>query len=483
MKRSIKQNYIYNLLYQILSLLTPIITAPYLSRVLGPDGVGKYSFIESTCSYFVLFATLGLTTFGQREISYVQNDIKKRSIIFWETNIIELISSLVCITIYAFFSLLHSNWQLYIVLIFNLFAVIANISWFFQGIEEFRKITFINLIFKFFSIIFIFVFIKAKDDLIWYLLGTSLINFLNNIAYWLKIKEYVCLCKLDELNPLRHVKTVISLFVPTIAIQIYTVLDKTMIGLITNDVFENGYYEQAIAISKIVLTIVTSLGTVMIPRIGYYFENGETEIVKSYMYKNYRFVWFLGIPLCLGLICLSDSFVPWLFGPGYEKTIPLINILSLLIIAIGINSVTGVQYLIPTKRQNIFTKTVLLGAVINFLFNYLLIPSFYSFGAAISSVIAETTISISQIIIIRKELSPSVIIKSSKNYLMAGSIMFISLIIIKPYYDQSIISSLILILIGACIYFVILTIINDKFFFENIKSLQIKIKEVLDNYK
>lgn len=147
-------------------------------------------------------------------------------------------------------------------------------------------------------------------------------------------------------------KIIISLFIPTIAIQIYTVLDKTMIGVITQDSFENGYYELAIKISKMVMAVVTALGTVMIPRIGYHFEQGETQRIRSLMYRGYRFVWFLGVPLCLGMIMVCGNFVPWFFGEGYEQVVPLLQILSFLILAIGINNVTGMQYMIPTKRQN-----------------------------------------------------------------------------------------------------------------------------------
>ena len=470
-KKSIKKNYIYNLTYQILAILTPLITAPYLSRVLGADGVGTYSYIESVSSYFVLFATLGLTTFGQREISYVQEDREKRSIIFWETNIIELVATLISIVVYVIFSLTHSNWQLYIVLVFNLLAVIVNISWFFQGLEEFGKIVLRNIVFKFINIVFIFAVIKSPDDLIWYLLGTAFFTFLNNATYWIRIGKYVDLPKLSQLHPTRHIKTVLSLFLPTIAIQIYTVLDKTMIGVITQDAFENGYYEQAIKISKMVLTVVTSLGTAMIPRIGFHFEKGETDKVRSYMYRGYKFVWFLGIPLCFGLIMVSDNFVPWFFGPGYDKVAPLIGILSFLILAIGINNVTGMQYLIPTKRQNVFTRTVIYGAITNFVLNYFLITRFQSYGAAIASVIAETVIAVVQLIIVRKELSPWEVIKSGWHYYIAGGIMAVVLFLVRGYLTSSILNTIILVCIGAGTYFAVLLIMHDQFFFDNVISV------------
>lgn len=474
-QKSIKKNYVYNLTYQILTLITPLITTPYLSRVFGADGIGTCSYIESISSYFVLFATLGLTTFGQRETSYVQDDRKKRSIIFWETNIIELIASTLCIVAYVAFSFSQTNYKLYLVLVLNLFSVIANISWFFQGMEEFGKIVLRNIIFKIINIVYIFTFVKTKDDIIIYLFGVAFFGLINNLSYWISVPQYIDRPILKELHPSKHIKTVIALFVPTIAMQVYTVLDKTMIGVITNNSFENGYYEQALKIARLVLTIVTSLGTVMIPRIGYHYSKGDMEIVKQYMYRAYKFVWLCGVPLTLGLIAISNNFVPWFFGDGYDKVVSLLGILSFLILAIGINNVTGMQYLIPTKRENIFSLTVIIGALTNFVLNFFLIQMFQSMGAAIASVVAETTIAIIQIYIVRKELSPFEIVKCGLHYFIAGGLMFITLMQIRGYFNASVLHTFELVIIGAIIYGSVLLVIKDEFLLSNIYKIFKKI--------
>lgn len=474
-QKSIKKNYVYNLTYQILTLITPLITTPYLSRVFGADGIGTCSYIESISSYFVLFATLGLTTFGQRETSYVQDDRKKRSIIFWETNIIELIASTLCIVAYVVFSFSQTNYKLYLVLVLNLFSVIANISWLFQGMEEFGKIVLRNIIFKIINIVYIFTFVKTKDDIIIYLFGVAFFGLINNLSYWISVPQYIDRPILKELHPSKHIKTVIALFVPTIAMQVYTVLDKIMIGVITNNSFENGYYEQALKIARLVLTIVTSLGTVMIPRIGYHYSKGDMEIVKQYMYRAYKFVWLCGVPLTLGLIAVSNNFVPWFFGDGYDKVVPLLGILSFLILAIGINNVTGMQYLIPTKRENTFSLTVIIGALTNFVLNFLLIQMFQSMGAAIASVVAETTIAIIQIYIVRKELSPFEIVKCGLHYFIAGGLMFITLMQIRGYFNASVLHTFELVVIGAIIYSIVLLVMKDEFLLSNVYKIFKKI--------
>lgn len=478
-QKSIKKNYIYNLVYQILTLITPLITTPYLSRIFGADGIGTCSYIESISSYFVLFATLGLTTFGQRETSYVQDDRKKRSTIFWETNTIELIASMLCIVVYVAFSFTQANRNLYLVLVLNLFSVIANISWFFQGMEEFGKVVLRNIIFKVINIIYIFVFVKTKNDIIVYLFGVAFFGLINNLSYWISVPKYIDRPVLKELHLSKHIKTVIALFVPTIAMQVYTVLDKTMIGVITKNPFENGYYEQALKIAKLVLTIVTSLGTVMIPRIGYHYSKGDTTVVKEYMYRAYKFVWLCGIPLTFGMIAVSNNFVPWFFGNGYDKVVPLLGILSFLILAIGINNVTGMQYLIPTKRENIFSVTVIAGAVINFILNFFLIQNFQSMGAAVASVVAETAIAIIQIYIVRKELSPFEIVKCGMHYFIAGGVMFAVLLLIRDSFSASILHTFELVIIGATVYGVALILMRDEFLLSNVNNILKKITSIV----
>jgi O-antigen/teichoic acid export membrane protein len=351
-----------------------------------------------------------------------------------------------------------------------------DISWFFQGLEEFGKIVLRNFIFKVINILFIFVFVKDRSDIYIYLFGVSLFPILGNLSLWLYLKRYIVSISIKSIKPFRNIKAILSLFVPTIAMQVYLVLDKTMIGIITKSDFENGYYEQAIKISKMVLTIVTALGTVMIPRIGFHFGKGDIEKVKQFMYRAYRFVWCLGIPLCFGLIGISNNFVPWFMGEDFLQSIPLINILSFLILAIGINNVTGMQYLIPTKRQNIFTLTVIIGAIVNFTLNIILIHFYQSIGAAIASITAETTIALVQLLLVRKELSISIIIKSSIHYLISGFVMLIMIKTIGQFLVSSILNTVVLVLIGGTLYISILILIKDDFLLENIKSISDKIR-------
>lgn len=477
--KSIKRNYIYNTSYQILVLLTPLITTPYVSRILGADGIGTYSFTNSIVTYFTVFASLGTSAYGQREISYLQDDRLKRSKFFWEIEFLSCITVAISLAIYLFFIQGQNNKIIYLIQAINIITIAVDVTWLLQGMEEFGKIVSRNIVIKLLSIIFIFVFVKTKNDLPIYIFGMSVFILISNSFLWFYLPQFVDKPKWRFLNPLRHFKGTLSLFIPTVTTMIYTVLDKTMIGLFTKSYYENGYYEQAMKITKMALVLVTSLGTVMVPRIGFLFKQKDRKTLNDYMYKAYNFIWFSGIPLCFGLIGISHNLVPWFFGKEYDKVTILLCILSFLILAIGISSVTGVQYLIPTKRQNIFTFSVTVGAVLNLIINLILIPSFYSVGASIASIFAETAVVLVQFFILRKEISIPHVFGISKKYFAAGFIMLALLLFENTKFSPSIIHTCFMIISGMSAYFIMLFVFRDRFFISNLRVIFKKVYNIV----
>lgn len=468
---SIKKNYIYNICYQLLNIVYPIVLTPYISRVLDTDSIGCVSFIESVVSYFTLFALFGISTYGQRAISYCRDSKYERTVVFWNTKIFSAIFGLMVLFVYLVFSSFMDDRIYYYAFSLSLLSVIFDVSWLFQGLEEFGKIFARNILIKLFGLVFIIVLVKNDDDLLKYIIGLYLFNFLGNISLWFYLPQYIGGIKSIDIHPFAHFKEITSLFIPTIAIQIYTVLDKTMIGLITKSEFENGFYEQAVKIPRMLLTIVTALGTVMIPRIGYLFEKKSFERIYELINKSCRFAMLIGVPMCLGLFSIADVFVPWFYGPGYEKVIILIRILSFLLIAVGLNNSIGVQYLISTKKQNIFTFTVIVGAVVNFVLNMILIRHYYSIGAAVSSVIAESIIAVIQFIIVRKQISPLKVLFGCIKYIIGGLIMVAMVYLLKSIFPSTIIYTFLLIVTGIIVYFLSLLILKDKLFISLCRQL------------
>lgn len=476
-QKSIISNYFYNLMYQILLVITPLITTPYISRVLGATGVGTVGYVESIASYFALFATFGISTYGQREISYVQDSAEKRSIVFWNTKLLSICTSGVALMAYLILAFMQDAPVLYLIMSLNILAITVDITWFFQGLEEFRKIVLRNTIITLLNVVYLLLVVKSADDIYLYAFGRSFFIVAGNLSLWFQLPKYVQKINFRQLHPFCDLKVVLSLFVPTIAIQVYTVLDKTMIGFITRDYAENGYYEQAMKITKVVLTVVTALGTVMIPRIGFYIEKKEHDEVLRLLYRGYRFVWFMGVPLCLGLISVAANVIPWFLGPGYDKAVPLLQILSILIPAIGISNVTGTQYLIPAKRQQLLTVSVVIGAGINLVMNAILIPRYQALGAAIASVTAELIIAVVQLVFVRKELSPLRVLKEGVGYVVSGGIMAVGVTWMGSFLAPSIANTAILVSCGAVIYFTCLIVQKDEFLLSNINSLVQKIRK------
>ncbi len=466
MSKSITKNYLYNLIYLILTFAASLVTAPYISRVLGADGVGTVSYAMSLVSYFVLFASMGMELHGRREISYAQNDPVSRSRTFWEIQLLRGITTFVILLIYILFCFLAVGEEaryLYLFLSLQIVNVFTDTVWFFQGLEEFGKIVSRNLFVKLIGIICIFVFVRSKEDLLFYLIAQVGVGVVASIFMWGYLPKYLCRIPIRTLRPFRHTRVVLALFIPTIAIQIYTVLDKTLIGLITGDPYQNGYYEQALRIYTIAMTVIRSMDTVVSPRIGHHFEAGEHETVRDLICRSYRFVWMMSIPLCFGMICVAESFVPWFFGEGYDAVVPLMQVISLLLIAIGIGGVTGAQYLLPTKREKTYTTVIVSGACLNLILNLIMIPSLGAMGAAIASVVAETMISTVGLIVLRKELPMKKILLSSFKYLAAGLVMAAVLLAERRFLGATILHTLIMVASGAVVYFGALLLLRDDF--------------------
>lgn len=468
-KKSVTKNYIYNLFYQVLIIIVPLITTPYLSRVLGAEAIGIYSYTLSIATYFVLFGSLGVAMYAQREIAYVQNEKKERSKIFFEILIMRFITLGISLIIFYLGFCMNGEYNFYYkILLLEIVANSIDISWFFQGLEEFKKTVIRNMLIKLLSVICIFIFVRETNDLYKYFFIYVFSNFFGNVSLWFYLPKYLQKINFKELEILKHLKPTLSLFIPQIAVQIYTVLDKTMIGSIVEDKSEVGFYEQAQKIVKVLLTIATSLGTVMVPRMANTFANGDKEKLKEYMNKSFKFILLLAFPLMFGIISISAKFVPIFYGDGYEKVTILINVISPIILMISLSNVIGTQYLLPTKKQKKYTISVTTGAIINFILNLIFINLWESVGASIATVIAETTVTGIQFYLIRDEVKIKDVLKMAKNYFIASFVMFIISITLGYVINNNLVSIVLQILISGFIYGILLLIMKDSMILEGI---------------
>lgn len=471
------ENYFYNLLYQLLILVVPLVTTPYVSRVLGAKGVGTFSYTNSIVQYFILFGCVGLNLYGQREIAYAQKDIEKRSIIFWELVFLRCITVSVSAAIFYFSLVLKSEYAgVFFIMILDFIASMIDISWFFQGIEDFKKIVIRNFIIKITGVFLVFIFVKSNDDLMRYVLCHSLTLFLGNLSMWMYVPKLVRKVPLSKLSISKHFKLTLLLFIPQIASSVYTVLDKTMIGYLTG-IEEVAFYEQSQKIVKIVMAIVTSLGSVMLPRIAnLYKQNNQNEIVSS-LKKSIQFVCVVAFPMTLGLIAISRNMVPWFFGPGYEKVVPNMMMIAPIIISIGFSNIIGSQYLVPLGKQREFTISIIAGTSTNFILNLLLIPVFNSIGAAIATFVAESVVTVTQILLIMKEIKFLSMIQRNSKYLLFSMIMFVPTFFCSNILKPCILSTLLCVILGFFIYLFTLLITKDIILKHSIQIIEMLIRK------
>lgn len=475
MKKSVKKNYFYNLLYQVLLVISPLITMPFLSRSLGVKGIGEYSYAYSIISYFVLVATFGFDVYGRREISYYKDDIKKRTESFFSIQIIKTTFTFFTLIIYLIFSMFNANKTLLLLLLFHLLNVPLNIGWFFQGIEEFKKITIRGFLLKFIDLAFVIFCIKKPTDLNLYVFGSSFIAFITFFALWFDIKKYLCKVNLDFKTIKHTFKEGAIFFLPAIATSIYTLLDKTMLGIMTSGYIENGYYEQAQKINIVLLKFVLALGTVLLPQIANAYKKNNKQDIKNLILKSTNYVLFISIAIAFGLMSISEYFVPWFFGKSFNKVAILLNLSGFILIFQGLDDVFGMQYLVSTNKQNKYVMSLFLGAFINFCCNLILIRYYQSVGAIIASLIGEISIVIIQVFMIKKEIEILEILKLSLNYLFAGIIMSLVCKAISTIMEPSIIATILLTLVGSSVYIVVLLILKDKFVINIVNSLKLKI--------
>ncbi len=448
------KNYIYNLSYQILIMIIPLILLPYLSRTIGAEGTGIYSYTYTIAQYFVLFAMLGMKNYGIRNIAKVQENKEKRSKLFCSLYCMQVITTIAAIIVYILYTNFVANETykiyFYIQLIY-VFSSILDISWYFSGMEDFKKILIRNIITKIFTILLIFYFVKTKNDIWVYTLIMALSYLVGNMILWIKLRKQIdfYIPKKDEIKI--HFLPNLKLFVAVIAVSIYTMMDKIMIEALSN-ITELGFYEYAEKINYIQVLIISAFGTVMLPRMSNMAEQNENGKFVNNINKSLEFIMFLSCALCFGIMTVAETFVPIYLGENFKRTTILLQILSISSLFVSWGNVIRTQYLIPKEKDNIYIVSVILGAVVNFIINLILIPRFQAIGACIATVIAEVTVMLYQSITIIKEISLWKNIKKVCPFLIKAIFMMILIYPVK-YLEVSEITIIILqILLGGIIY-------------------------------
>lgn len=476
-RQSVKKNYIYNTLFQIISIIIPFITTPYVSRTIGAENIGKFSYATAIANIFMIVAALGTSTYGQRKIAFCRDNIYELSSSFWNIVCFRFIFSNIAFAAY-FLYIYHFEGITIINTItsFYILNVWLDIIWFYQGVENFKGIVIRNAIIRALSLIGIFVLVHDNSDTWKYVLIIVLSQIIGSISMWIRIPNLVK--KPNKLKPFDGFKEIILVFLPTIAIQVYTILDKSMIGWITHSDYLNGCYDQSEKIARLIITIITSIGVVVLPRVANLYSRNELNAAKNYIYKAFRVVWLTGIPMTLGLFMISNLFIPIYLGNGFEDAIILLKIFSFLLLPVSSAYVVGLSYLIPTKQQNVYTVAVSIAAIVNLILNFIFIPQTGAIGAAIASVVAETLGVVLQIsyCTIKKQLNFSKIFFPSLKYLIAGIIMWTFSTLLFRDVTPNLFNLILVICVSAIVYFGALIIMKDDFIINILLHIKSSIK-------
>ncbi|APP03543.1 flippase [Lactobacillus delbrueckii] len=447
------KNYLYNVGYQVLAIIVPLITSYYVSRVLSPEGVGANAFTNSIIQYFMLLANIGIGYYGNREIAYVRDNKQKMAATFWEIQIVKTVMTVVAYLSFVVFMAFYSGNKTYMwAQSINLLAVAFDISWLYQGLEDFKRTVLRNTFVKITSMIAIFIFIKSPKDVALYIIVLALSTLLGNLTLWPHaVNNYGHVDRGTKLNPWRHFVPTVTMFVPQIATQLYVQLNRTMLGLMV-DQKASGFYQYSDNLVKLILAFVTATGTVMLPHVANAFAQHDMEKVHKMLYKSFDFVSALAYPMMFGIAGVSMTLAPLYYSSKYAPVGPAMLIESIIILMIGWSNVIGTQYLLPVNRVKDFTTSVTVGAVVNIIMNFPLIHLWGLNGAMWSTVLSEISVTAYQLFVVRKSLDIRKMFAGSWKYLLSGIVMFVPVFWLNTHMKASWLWMLVEVAAGIVIY-------------------------------
>lgn len=425
MEGKIKKNLVYNVCYQLLVIILPFITAPYISRVLGVYNIGLYSYTQAFANYFYLFVMLGVINYGNRTIAAVRDDKKALDRTFWEIYSFQFIAGVLIATIYVIYCLSYvkENRLIYFMQFFYVASGIFDINWLCFGLEKFKLTTIRNVIVRLGMIIAIFLFVKDQSDLLVYTGILSVGNLLAVFVVWPFVLTNINFQKPSFKGIVKHIKPNLVLFLPVVAVSLYNIMDKLMLGSLSTEE-EVGFYTYAERITQIPNTLILALNVVIMPRMANLYAKNDNVTTKSMMDKVMLFAMFMSALMAFGLAGVAPVFTPWFYGEEFTRCGLFIVMLCPIIIFKGWAGVLRTQYIIPKGKDRVFITSLTTGAVVNLVINYFLIPKYSGIGAVVGTLLAEFAVCLVQFAMIHKEIPFKVYLKDGIVFCCIGFVMY-----------------------------------------------------------
>ena len=480
--KSVKLNFILNAIRIFLGTFFILITTPYVTRVLGAENLGKVDYVTSIIQYFILFTALGVPNYGIREIARTRDSEYERTKVVLELGIILVVTTIFGYIILFFLLNKISNFKQIktLILIMSTWILFNNIGfeWFYQGIENQIYITVRFIMIRLVVIVLMFLFVKSSNDYYIYGVIVVLMNSGSNILNLINIRKYLLFkdIKLKDLNIFRHLKPVLIIFAASLSISIYLQLDVVMLGNINDEIV--AYYTVPNKLIRLVMILITALGTVLVPRISNCIKNKDVENYKKYINLSLKYILMISIPSLVGIFLLADNIIYIMAGEKFLQSILTMRILVFILFIVGLAYFLGFQILYPHGLEKYYTYSVTIAAIINFIFNYIMIPRYYQNGAAIGTIIAELTGVIIMLYFTRNYLK-DIEFYSLKNlkYFVSAGIMGIFILIIKTLNLSNLLTMLVAISLGSIIYFLILFLLKEDIMILGMNMLKNRFKK------
>ena len=468
--KKLSKNYLYTSLYQLLLIIIPLITTPFLTRTLGRTSLGIDGFVLSVVTLCEVIGSLGTTIYANREIAYVRNDQKKLSRTFWEIFFLRLTLCAIVICVFLFVAFHSAYRTAFLIQTITVVAYFFDISWLFVGTEDVRPITICNGIVKTCTTACIFIFIRKPEDLYLYICITAIGQALVVIFLFIRGRRKISWCSWSQLRIMRHLMPVIALFLPQAASSLYVMFDKTMLGLLASDISRISLYDKAEVIVKAPTVFAAALTTVLMPRMANEFKNGRMGSVKDIVRHAIELMLLFSVPIAVGLAIIAPIFVPRYLGKDFIDSVRVVWILAPIIVAIALSNVSGAQFLIACNETKALGISYASSAAFNIIGNYLLIPKLNEIGASLTTLIAEFIVVVIQFIVMYKRLGSLEITNAVIKKLIAVICMAIPLLLIGML-GNYIWVGLLQIAAGALIYFSVLWVLHDSTFMECLQAV------------
>ena len=451
---SLKKNLKLQTLYQVLSVGMPLITSPYLARKLGPEQLGIFSYTTSVVLYFSLFAMLGTVNYGTRSIAAVRHDKKNINNTFSSIYAFQVITSIIALVAYIIYLCLFCKENQFIAALqgITILGCITDINWLYWGLEKFDITIKRNIGIKILTVMAILLFVKQQSDLWIYtliMLGGTLIS---NLVLFVYLPQNAKFTELNVNLIKTHIKPNIALFIPIFAMSVYHIMDKTMLGVLSN-FKESGYYYNSDKVVQIPIAVISGVATVLLPRITNLVSEGNKDKADKLFITTLDGIGAISVAMACGISAIAKEFVPLFFGKGYEACIALIVVFAPILVIKGLSTLIRVEYLVPMKKEKSITKSVVAGAGVNFIFNILLIRSYGAIGAVIATVAAELVACIIQVIAIAKEgLKIKIIFERLIVYIIFGFVMIACVRSVAGLDVNSLLKVILEVLAGGAVY-------------------------------